>query len=93
MNVSEFHDGSHESSRPRSRHAFQYGFAWLILVVVLSGLSAQKAPNAAPVKPRLEFESEKIDLGELDRGKVVTARFTARNVSDQPVRIQKVKPG
>jgi hypothetical protein len=93
MNVSKFHSGSHESWRRRSQHAFQYGCVWLILVVVLSGLSAQEAENAAPAGPRLEFEAKEIDLGDLDRGQVVTARFTARNVSDQPVRIQRVKPG
>ena len=93
MNVPEIHTGSHESWPRRSRHAFQYGFVLMILVVGLSGLSAQEAANPAPAGPRLEFESKEIDLGDLDRGQVVTARFAARNVSDQPVRIQRVKPG
>ena len=93
MKVHEFHTGSHRPRRCSSRGAVQYGCAWLILVVALSGLSAQEVEKAAPTGPRLEFESKEVDLGTLDRGQVVIARFTARNVSDQPVRIQRVKPG
>ena len=93
MNVSEFHSGSHESWRRRSQHAFQYGCVWLILVVALSGLSAQEGEKVSPAAPRLQFETKELDLGSLDRGQVVTARFSVRNVSDQPVRILRVKPG
>ena len=93
MNVPDFYSDSHESWARGSRHAFQYGIVLLILVVGLAGFSAQEAANPAPAGPRLEFESKEIDLGDLDRGQVVTARFAARNISDQPVRIQRVKPG
>jgi hypothetical protein len=93
MIVPEFHDGSQRSWRFPPRHAIQYGSVLLILVVALSGLVAQEAADLSATGPRLEFESEEIDLGDLDRGQVVTARFTARNVGDQPVRIQRVKPG
>lgn len=93
MSVSELNTRSPASRRRPSRHAFQYGAAWLILVVALSGLAAQQVEPAQPAAPRLEFESKEIDLGELDRGQVVTARYSLHNVSNQPVRIQRVKPG
>jgi hypothetical protein len=93
MNVHGFHTGSYRPRRRLSRDAIQYGCAWLILVVALSGLSAQQAETVQPTGPRIEFDSKEADLGTLDRGQVVTARFSARNVSDQPVRILRVKPG
>jgi len=93
MNVGKFHVGSLWSRRCPSRAAIQYGCAWLILVVVLSSLSAQEIKQPPPSSPRFEFESTEVDLGTIDRGEITTVRFTLRNVGDQPVRILRVKPG
>ena len=93
MNVREFHIGSHRPRRRTPRDAIQYGCVWLILVVALSGLSAQDGAKVSPAAPRLQFETKELDLGSLDRGQVATARFSVRNVSDQPMRILRVKPG
>ena len=93
MNVYEFHIGSLRPRRCSSRAAIQYGCAWLILVVVLSSLSAQEVEQPLPSGPRLEFESTEIDLGTIDRGEISMARFTVRNLGDQPLRIVRVKPG
>jgi len=93
MNIGKFHIGSPWPRRCSSRAAIQYGCACLIWVVVLSSLSAQAVKQPGASTPRFEFESTEIDLGTIDRGEVSTARFTLRNVGDQPVRILRVKPG
>ena len=93
MNVREILIGSHCPRRRSPRDAIQYGCLSLILVVALSGLSAQQGEKVSSAVPRLEFETKEVDLGSLDRGQVITARFSARNVGDQPVRILRVKPG
>jgi hypothetical protein len=93
MNVREIHIGPHRPRRPSSRPVVQYGLVWLILVVVLSGPFAQEGKKGPTASPQLEFETRELDLGSVDRGQVVTARFSARNVGDQPVRILRVKPG
>jgi hypothetical protein len=58
-----------------------------------AGLWAQEGSKVAPDSPHLQFDSTEIDLGDIDRGSVAVAGFTVRNVGDQPVRIERVKPG
>ena len=93
MNIRESYIGSFRPRRCSARATIQYGGAWLILVVVLSSLAAQEVGKPLPSGPRLEFESTEVELGTIDRGEVSTARFTVRNLGDQPLRIVRVKPG
>jgi len=75
------------------RRAIRFGTALLVVFIGVAGSWAQKGATAAPDSPRLEFESMEVDLGDIDRGSVAVARFTARNVGEHPVRIERVKPG
>jgi hypothetical protein len=57
-------------------------------------LPEDEPPAAAGTKlPRLEVESEEVDLGQVVRGEDAVGRFTFRNDGDGVLRVLKAKPG
>jgi len=71
----------------------QYGLAILLLVVGVVPVRAEEPVSADGPVPRIEVESYEVDLGTVDRGDLVEARFAIRNVGGRELRILKVKPG
>lgn len=69
----------------------------LVLLLALSCAAGpaigQEPAGAATIGPRLEIEPREIDLGPIDRGADVEAKFTLRNTGDQTLEILKAKPG
>jgi hypothetical protein len=51
------------------------------------------AAEAAGPRPKLQIVDREVDLGKLHRGDKAEARFELRNVGDEVLRIQRVKPG
>jgi hypothetical protein len=63
------------------------------LVVGIVPIRAEEPVSAGGPAARIEVESYEVDLGTIDRGDLVEARFAIRNVGEQDLRILKVKPG
>ena len=86
---------SRSAARPsRSSWRCIGALALLWLLPAVPGAFAENGTDPAPVPgPRLEVESEKFDLGQVNRGASVEAQFKLKNVGSEPLRILKVKPG
>jgi hypothetical protein len=65
-----------------------------VLVFVLGGAVATSAA-AEPVvgPPRLQIEQERLDLGEVPRGRTVEATFVVRNLGGETLQILEARPG
>lgn len=56
--------------------------------------AAEPAAGAAPAQaPRIKFDSEQIDLGDVVHGQDAVATFTYRNTGTAPLHILTAKPG
>jgi hypothetical protein len=60
------------------------------LFIALPGLLLAEQPA---VGPRIAFETETVQLGQMIRGEAVEAEFVYRNEGDSPLRILRAKPG
>ena len=60
------------------------------LLVTLPGLVSGEEQA---VGPRIVFEAETVQMGQMIRGEPVEAEFVYRNEGDTPLRILRAKPG
>ena len=64
--------------------------ALFCLLAALPGLLLAQDPA---IGPRIGFDAETVQIGQVVRGKVVEAEFVYRNDGDAPLRILRAKPG
>ena len=60
---------------------------------LIAAAIAAVASTFAVAAPKLEIDSEKIDLGTAVRGEELSARFVLRNSGNEDLRILRAKPG
>ena len=65
-------------------------FGLILLLFALPGLLLGEEPAKGP---RIVFEQETLQMGEVIRGEAVEAEFVYRNEGDAPLRILRAKPG
>jgi hypothetical protein len=88
-NVHSLSDGD----PPNSYCLVRFVLFLAVFVLVMTVAHAQSTDAAAAAAPQIEFTVEQVDLGQVDRGAVVTAHFEVRNTGNADLRILKVSPG
>jgi len=63
------------------------------LICLLLSLPGLVSGNEPAVGPRIVFETETVQMGQMVRGEEVEAEFVYRNEGDSPLRILRAKPG
>ena len=81
--------------RPRARRLLPLLLASLVLSGGLKpfAVAAPQEPAQPAATPRVEIEPLDLDLGQLVRGESTEGRFRIRNLGDDTLRIERVKPG
>ena len=62
----------------------------LSLLFVFSGMCANAVESMGP---KLVIENKTFDFQKVDEGTILEHAFVVKNVGDQPLQIQKVRPG
>ncbi|MCP3981889.1 MAG: DUF1573 domain-containing protein [bacterium] len=77
----------------RSSRIHKLGRTFPVAAVLAIALVALPAAAEEPPAPKLELESEMVDMGDLVHGETGTAEFILRNTGSAPLRIEKAQPG
>lgn len=64
-----------------------------LLICLLLMVPGVSYPEDPPAGPKIAFEAETVQLGQVVRGESVEAEFVYRNEGDAPLRILRAKPG
>lgn len=71
--------------------------SWIIMLALAAGAGAvwgqEEPPSPAASPPRLQVDSDTIDLGDVSRGEDAQATFHLRNTGGETLKILRVKPG
>jgi hypothetical protein len=63
------------------------------LICVLAALPGPLSAEEPAVGPKIVFETETVQMGQIIRGEEVQAEFVYRNEGDMPLTILRAKPG
>jgi len=64
-----------------------------VLFCLIPGLPGLLQAGDTANGPRIVFEAETVQMGQMIRGEAVEAEFVYRNEGDLPLRILRAKPG
>jgi hypothetical protein len=68
-------------------------FLRICLFILVFALPGSLLADQPAVGPRIAFEAETVQMGQILRGESVEAEFVYRNEGDSPLRILRAKPG
>ena len=68
-------------------------FFYILFFVFYSGLIVSAFPAQEAVGPKMILNERFFDFNEVNKGEIIEHSFIVFNKGDQPLHIQKVKPG